>query len=355
MKKKEVIFTAAITLFTFVSTLTLIEVTLRVRHHKFTLSNFVEENWNLVSWEFPIQHDTKLGWTPKHNFSSNVKEPKRLTINERGIRSNGPSLLNPAKLSGTILAVGASTVFGSQVADHETWPAQLEKEIKRPVINGGVFAYGVDQAILRLEQLIPEFHPSRVILGIHPDNLNQVTMSQKYGKKPYFEIVNDQLELRNTPVPPTQKEMSPHQAILGYSYLAHYLFSKLSPQFWLESHGEIKVHNKEKEVSCLLVQKYDDICKKNHLKCSVLFQYFHTTVPEAREKILDLTSCLKKLSVSTWDTYPVLEALKSSDRNLYDSFFDFHMTSRGNTWTANYIKENIELEDEDGFKTTKVN
>lgn len=347
MKSKELVYSTTITIFTVLFTTCLTELTLRVRHHKYSFKNFVEENWNLASWEFPIQHDPILGWIPMELFTNKTRNEKSsLTILSKGLRSNGESPINSNQKIQPILAVGASTVFGSQVSDNETWPALLEKELKIPVLNGGVFAYGFDQVILRLEQLLAEFHPSRVILGIHPDNLNQVTMSQKYGKKPYFEVVDNKLSLRNTPVPPTKKELAPYQAILGYSYLAHYLLSKLSPQFWLDSHGEIKAHNQEKEVTCLLVKRYDELCKSNQLKCSILFQYFQATAPEARERVLTLNTCLKNTSLLVWDTYEPLEELKLKSPKLYDSFFDFHMTPKGNAWVTNYIKENINSENE---------
>jgi hypothetical protein len=342
MKSKEFVFGATLTVFTILVTTCLIEATLRVKHHKYGFKNFVEENWNLASWEFPIQHDPKLGWIPKEYFTNKAQNEKStLNILSKGIRSNGENSINFIQKIEPILAVGASTVFGSQVSDHETWPALLESELKIPVLNGGVFAYGFDQVILRLEQLLPERHPSQVILGIHPDNLNQVTMSQKYGKKPYFEVADNKLVLRNTPVPPTKKELAPYQAILGYSYLSHYILSKLSPQFWLDSHGEIKAHNQEKEVTCLLVERYDELCKSNQLKCSILFQYFQTTAPEARERVLALNSCLKDTSLLVLDTYESLEELKVNSPKLYESFFDFHMTPKGNAWVANYIKEKI--------------
>ena len=347
MKKKEILFGSILAILTCVFVLCLVELTLRVKHHKFALTNFVEENWNLATWEFPIQHDTKLGWIPKERYTTSSKDSKvTLTILNKGIRANGPDTFRRSNNKERVLAVGASTVFGSQVSDNETWPALLEKEANQEVLNGGVFAYGLDQVILRLDQLIPELRPSRVILGIHPDNFNQVTMSQKYGKKPYFEVVGNTLVLRNTPVPPTKKELTSYQKTMGYSYLAHYLLSKLSPQFWLESHGEIKVHNQEREVSCLLLKEYSRLCAANKMKCSILFQYFKTTVPEARNKVLALNSCIDKSSVKIWDTYQPLETVKANNPILYDSFFDFHMTPKGNAWVASYIKDRINTENE---------
>lgn len=332
---------------TFISILTICivfasaELTLRVKHNKLQLRNYVEENWNLASWEFPIKYDIDLGWIPTPNKTTKSPDSKKeVTLLEYGIRANGKDRRVKSN-SSLILAVGASTTFGSQVSDEDTWPALLSRATRSQVVNGGVFAYGFDQVILRMEDLITKFHPQRIIIGIHPDNLSQSAMSQKYAKKPYFEILNNKLILKNTPVPETKKGLSHMQSILGYSYLAHYLMSRLIPSLWLENHGEIRVHNKANEVSCLLIKRADRDCSRSKIKCSVLLQYFHTTAPEAREQANLLSSCIKGTKLELWDTYKVLEQIKEKDLKRYDSFFDFHMTPAGNEWVANYISEKI--------------
>lgn len=65
-----------------------------------------------------------------------------------------------------MIAVGDSFTAGSEVADAETWPAQLERLIDGPVINAGVGGYGTDQMILRSESLLPVLQPSAVVVGI---------------------------------------------------------------------------------------------------------------------------------------------------------------------------------------------
>jgi hypothetical protein len=112
--------------------------------------------------------DPEIGWTPRPGFSAVTPEDGRVTIDVRGCRSNGPrSLAGPVD----VLAVGDSYVYGSQVDDWNTWPAQLERRLGRRVLNAGVNAYGLDQAILRAERLMPELHPKRVIVGIIPNDI----------------------------------------------------------------------------------------------------------------------------------------------------------------------------------------
>ncbi len=340
-KSREKFFASILFILAIGFTIGLSEITLRIKHKKLKLINYVEENWNLVSWEFPIQHDSNLGWIPKVN--SQVKSADSKTIMnliDWGIRSNG-GVFPGSTSKDSILAVGASHVFGSQVSDSDTWPAILEKESKFRVINGGVFAYGFDQVILRMEDLVSKIHPERIIIGVHPDNLSQTVMSQKYAKKPYFDISNNELVLKNTPVPITKKGLNPYQAVMGYSYLVHYLMTRLSPQVWLENHGEIKAHNKSHEVSCLLIKRADYFCRSHNIKCSLLFQYFHTTAPEAREQVIKLTPCIKNTEINLWDPYEALEEFKKNDLKRHETLFDFHMTPQGNAWMANYVLQKI--------------
>src|ERR1041384_48040 len=93
-------------------------------------------------------YDPMLGWVPSPGFSTkSFYRNRQLSITPDGLRSNGAP---GVQLSGRpILAVGDSFTFGDEVADDETWPAHLEKLLQQRVLNGGVFAYGIDQMVLR--------------------------------------------------------------------------------------------------------------------------------------------------------------------------------------------------------------
>ncbi|MFM8312750.1 MAG: hypothetical protein ACKOA8_00525, partial [Deltaproteobacteria bacterium] len=77
--------------------------------------------------------------------------------------------------------------------------------------------------------------------------------------------------------------------------------------------------------------------------CALVFQYFQTTAPEARNRVVNLKSCFIKGSISILDTYEPLELIRNQNPKLYESYFNFHMTSAGNAWTANYIQEKLNL------------
>ena len=111
-----------------------------------TLTNFIYDRISLLRSGYPGQFDAELGYIPQPGYSgiANVWGT-HVTIDEQGIRSNGQQ---PPDIGGapSILALGDSFVFGDQVSNAESWPAQLEAKLRRRVINAGVFGYGLDQS-----------------------------------------------------------------------------------------------------------------------------------------------------------------------------------------------------------------
>jgi hypothetical protein len=87
--------------------------------------------------------DSRLGYVPIEGFDGFRKDKgwnnKRVTITKEGFRTNGDADFD---LENEILAVGDSFTFGDQVANDETWPACLERKLKKGVANGGVSGYG---------------------------------------------------------------------------------------------------------------------------------------------------------------------------------------------------------------------
>ena len=82
-------------------------------------------------------YDSELGWV----LRPDLKWTGFSTL-PYGIRSNGNDATELR--AGGVLAVGDSFTAGSEVHDHQTWPAQLEGLIGQPVMNGGVGGYGTD-------------------------------------------------------------------------------------------------------------------------------------------------------------------------------------------------------------------
>ena len=154
--------------------LLVLEGILRVYYGRlFFFGNFLTEYYYLLKSGYPAKLDPLLGYKPRSGFSGK-KNPWGTTLNlaDHGIRSNGTSLCAD-KPRPSILCVGDSFTFGDGVNDHETWPAYLEDITGICVWNAGVFGYGLDQAILRAEQLVPILKPSLVIVSIIEDDIDR--------------------------------------------------------------------------------------------------------------------------------------------------------------------------------------
>lgn len=171
-----------------------------------------------------------------------------------------------------MLAVDDSFTFGESVDDNETWPAFLEEQLRMPVLNAGVFGYGLDQIVLQADRLVPILRPEMLIVSFYFDSIFRNELSVRDGTaKPYFQLVEeDQLILKNSPVPiyKRSREIGLIRYFLGYSALVNYFIERFTPRmndeiirWWRKDTGRAfnKVHNNGREISCLLMGKLRDL------------------------------------------------------------------------------------------------
>ena len=141
-------------------------------------------------------HDADLGWVRKPNSQGTEKGSKgevRYEINSLGARAI------PWELESKIAAFGDSYVFGRQVEDEETWPAQLSHMTSRGVLNFGVGNYGADQALIRYEKTYLPDSVEHVVLGFVPETISRIHSSWKHylefgntlAFKPRFSLMPD--------------------------------------------------------------------------------------------------------------------------------------------------------------------
>ena len=176
---------AIINLFVFILLLLFLEISMRVvwtsyscfikncdlsRISKFSIyEDFIENDIGIS------KYSSDLGYIPNPGFIGNIEasgwENKYVSINDKGFRDNG-HVFKKGELDTKrkILAVGDSFTFGDQVNDQETWPACVEKETKRATLNGGVFGYGVAQAVKRASITVKDETIDTLILSIFINN-----------------------------------------------------------------------------------------------------------------------------------------------------------------------------------------
>jgi hypothetical protein len=122
-------------------------------------SNFTRAPREHLTHGRRVRPDDLLGWAMRDG----VDTPGVHTV-DHGVRRNDAAQTGTRR--GGILAVGSSFTVGDQVNDEQTWPAQLEQLTGQPVDNAAVSAYGLDQIVLRAEQLLPVTQPKAVLVGM---------------------------------------------------------------------------------------------------------------------------------------------------------------------------------------------
>ena len=309
----------------------------------FSFIDYRGNTLNLHKSGLPIKFHKILGWIPPPGYSSNNNMwGTEVTILNDGIRSNGNNLR--LESSQSVLAVGDSFTFGDEVSNNETWPAILERLIKRPVINAGVFAYGTDQAFLRLKFLLAKYKPDTIIFSFIGDDIKRCEYSTCFGfNKPYFVISNNSLNLMN--VPAKQVTIKPRIVvkILGYSYFFHNMMIRLNEDWWLLGGYKWNGNHIGYEgvgITCLLFQELESIVKVNKINHAyILVQDTNSQNYVSPDTQIDyVLTCLNKKTFNVIDLRKKLLDLKINNGSLYNSFFKIrHMTATGNQFVAETI------------------
>lgn len=205
-------------------------------------------------------YDPELGWIPR---IGPAKMPDYdFTVDEARLRSNGrphPSGWAP------ILVFGDSFTFGDEVRDNETWPSELETILQQPVLNAGVTGYGIDQACMRAEKLLANYHPAVVIVAFISHDIYRAELSYYSQWKPYFEYGSNGLELKNVPVPKgfaVPRALPALNRILGHSFLAQAILKRTKLRTWYQGPHKLQVHDKGVEVATELLTRLSGLAQQ---------------------------------------------------------------------------------------------
>jgi hypothetical protein len=329
------------------------EIVVRLHRGKLlSLESVRRKHMDMLRSAYPAVYDPLLGFVPRPGDTERANHwGKRVNIRADGLRSNGQQ--KPGK-GDMILAVGDSYTFGDEVNDEETWPASLESLTGKPVLNGGVFGYGLDQMILRAEQLLKEHSAAVLVVALIPDDIRRCEFSFRYSPKPYFEIEEGALSLRNVPVPTANPNSSMVLTILGYSYLADALLTRLCPGIWLANFSKTTfAHHQGVEVSCLLIDRLAQLGTEHKLRL-ILVLLGHPDFdpvnndPAMAEPVL---ARARQRGIAVLDLQSEMRASIKENPDLRSAWFPtFHMAPAGNTWVANRIAREISGADRPGRK-----
>jgi hypothetical protein len=297
------------------------------------------------------EYDPLLGWRQR----SNTRVPEfDLTTGDLGVRMNSDAESRRPLALGAVVAVGDSFTAGSEVGDAETWPAQLERLVGRPVINAAVGGYGTDQMILRAESLMPVLRPSAVVVGILDDDINRAGY-RVYGgaPKPWFELAGGRLIHHNDPVPPPSAADSQRvPRWLAYSYLAVWATERAGYGNIWHSQGFVPAKNDAVAVTCALLERLKRSTDAARVPVYVVMIHGGLdrmgTMDVATEKPapIAVSACAARLGIATIDLMHDLVDLARNDpaayRGLYHRYEGRpgvygHLTVAGNAFVAERI------------------
>jgi hypothetical protein len=188
MLNRETLIKASVVLLSTVVSLAVAEVLLRViTTPEYFLDVRTDSYWKALKGtpvyqtpeERDIVPDSELGWRMKPLFES-----VGVHHNSRGFRAKREYMSKPG--TPRVFVIGDSFTYGLGVADDSTYPAYLEQITGIEVVNAGVNAYGVDQALLMWEIEGQRLHPTHVILGYFVDDFFRNELSFRDAPKPHF-------------------------------------------------------------------------------------------------------------------------------------------------------------------------
>ena len=217
-------------------------------------------------------YDAELGFIPTPNFRS-----ADINHDALGYRI-GPPLSQDEAAKPPVVALGDSYTYGDEVADGESWPAQLQKILRRPVVNAGVTGYGIDQTVLRAESAVAGLKPAAMVIGFIPDDLRRAEMRRVWGtEKPYFTLEGSALKLHDVPVPPSpapRDTLDGAQWIFGYSVAVDTVLRHKGWQYeWAVDHERVLPRGEGERIACALMQRLAGLARSAQVPALIVAQY----------------------------------------------------------------------------------
>jgi hypothetical protein len=307
----------------------------------FHLGSFRVLRLDQVRRGYPTVRDPYLGYAPQPSYSSRENAwGKLVTIDADGLRVNGPTAPPTGK---PIVAVGDSFTFGDQVSDSETWPAYLEQELQRPVKNGGVFGYSLGQSVLRAQRILQQVPADWLIVSFIATDIDRCEYSKRYTIKPYFDVENGELVLRNVPVPevssnPEEIRLRTLKNALGVSGLLDWVLAHSVREWWYGNEKRVRVHPEGKgvELAKRLVDRTATLCRER--PCRLLFVLQDETTDDGARQVLEHA---RAAGVAVLDLVTAFEEEDRADPTVRKRYFDNHNTAEGNRWVASHIARHI--------------
>ncbi len=303
--------------------------------------------------------DPQLGFVSRPDFRS-----AEANHDSQGFRvaPGGQELVTGGAAGAPILAIGDSFTYGAEVADGETWPALLQADLKRKVLNAGVVGYGLDQIVLYAERLVAQEKPGLLVVGFIADDLQRSEYRRLWGKeRPYFELgpgkldgkldgkLEGKLALRNVPVPqnaPIPWHLRVLRDVFGWSALLETIMRRAGdPYEWQAAGVRILPRGSGEALACPLMQRLSGL----GIPTLVVGLYAPPVwgleprpqwILEEIRQTRAVLACATQAGLGTLDTYETIDRVMKGPKKK-EFFFNFHVSGEGNRQIAAAIADAI--------------
>ncbi len=348
----DILKSIATTLVSCLVSLLLVEGGLRLWHGVpvFALTDFRGQHKPNTAFKGLVRYDANLGWVMADHHSSG-----QIHTVDHGIRRS--SVGQKAAHEGGILVSGSSFTAGSGVEDWETWPAFLENETGIPVNNAAVGGWGLDQVVLRAEDLLEKTKPDVLMVDIMDTTIRWAGYSILTNPKPYF-VVEDGRLTRPEPTVPRRENQQPEDVgilkkIAGHIYVADRIMAIVDARSWYAQspRSTAKTNADPVEVTCELVRRLALKAAEANIRFMVV------SVPTGQEiQISEKPSSVvahTEECLAGYDIHiaPIRERLLEAIKNETITPGDFfqvengqalgHLTSEGNKFIAAVVTDEL--------------
>jgi len=274
--------------------------------HNIVLRERIETRNTRVGRVIP---DRTLGFVNNPNYRgpgiSYDAQGFRIAPNPEGVALAEPPLL----------VVGDSLAHGDEVADAEAWPALLQQKLRRRVLDAALTAYGLDQIVMRAEQVVAAERPAAIVLSFAADDTRRNEMKRLWGaEKPYYERVDGRLVLRNSPVPPSPppaETLDAWQWAFGWSVLVDTVLRHKGWQYeWSIDHARVLPRGEGVAVGCALLQRLARLGVPT-LVVAEYNRYVFENADHGRETRAitgAILACAAAAGLATLDTFDAIDA-----------------------------------------------
>jgi len=155
-----------------------------------------------------VRYNPTLGWDKPPGAQAWLHRPEysvHLMVNSKGLRGPDRPYAKPPGVLRTLI-LGDSFAEAYTVSEEQSVRARLEEELKgrgcekNEVLNGGTIGYSTDQELLFYREEGRRYSPDVVVVLFCWNDIYFNTTGEQ--GKPFFELIDGQLVLRNSPVPP---------------------------------------------------------------------------------------------------------------------------------------------------------